>query len=197
MKIILVHGYKSSPKGNFLPWLERELRARGFDVVVPELPTPETPDRDEWTEALVKASVPLTDQVIIVGHSLGGAAALRMLEAAEARSTPHAMVMVATPWMIKDEKFRGFFMSELDFEVLMWRASKFVVIHAQNDPIIPVEHGKRYASALHAKLITPETGEHFQGEEYPVILQAILDVAAELIVYEPGKSLADDFSEIR
>ncbi len=197
MKIILVHGYKASPKTNFFPWLERELRAKGFDVVVPELPNPEAPDRDEWTEALVKASVPLTDQTIIVGHSLGGAAALRMIEAAEARSTPHAMVMVATPWMIKDEKFRGFFMSELDFEVLMWRASKFVVIHAQNDPIIPVEHGKRYASALHAKLITPETGEHFQGEEYPVILQAILDVAAELIVYEPGKSLADDFSEIR
>lgn len=197
MRIILVHGYKSSPSGNFLPWLERELRARGFDVVIPELPEPENPDRDVWTETLVKTCAPLKETDIIVGHSLGGAAALRMLEAAEARSTPHAMVMIATPWMIKDEKFRGFFMSELDFEVLMWRASKFVVIHAQNDPIIPVDHGKRYASALHATLITPETGEHFQGEEYPIILQAILDVAAEPIVYEPGKSLSDDFSEIR
>lgn len=197
MRIILVHGYKSSPSGNFLPWLERELRARGFDVVIPELPEPENPDRDVWTETLVKTCAPLKETDIIVGHSLGGAAALRMLEAAEARSTPHAVVMIATPWMIKDEKFRGFFMSELDFEVLMWRASKFVVIHAQNDPIIPVDHGKRYASALHATLIAPETGEHFQGEEYPIILQAILDVAAEPIVYEPGKSLSDDFSEIR
>ncbi len=197
MRIILVHGYKSSPKSGFFPWLERELRARDFDVVAPELPNPEEPDRDVWTEALVKAAVPLTENTIIVGHSLGGAAALRMLEAAEARSTPHAMVMISTPWMIKDEKFRGFFMSELDFEVLMWRASKFVVIHAKNDPIIPVEHSTRYASAFHAKLITPEAGEHFQGEEYPIILQSILDVAAEPIVYEPGKSLADDYSDIR
>lgn len=197
MRVILVHGYKSSPKGNFFPWLERELRARDFDVVIPELPNPGEPDRDAWTEALVQACAPLKETDIIVGHSLGGAAALRMLEAAEARSTPHAMVMISTPWMIKDERFRGFFMSELDFEVLMWRASKFVVIHAKNDPIIPVDHAKRYASAFHAKLVTPETGEHFQGEEYPIILQSILDVAAEPIVYEPGKSLADDFAEIR
>lgn len=197
MRVILVHGYKSSPKGNFLPWLERELRARDFDVVIPELPNPEEPDRDAWNEALVKACAPLKETDIIVGHSLGGAAALRMLEAAEARSTPHAMVMISTPWMIKDEKFRGFFMSELDFEVLMWRASKFVVIHAKNDPIIPVDHAKRYASVFHAKLITPETGEHFQGEEYPVILQSILDIAAEPVVYEPGKSLNDDYTDIR
>ncbi len=197
MRVILVHGYKSSPKGNFFPWLERELRARDFDVVIPELPNPEEPDRDVWTETLVKACAPLKETDIIVGHSLGGAAALRMLEAAEARTTPHAMVMISTPWMIKDDKFRGFFMSELDFEVLMWRASKFVVIHAKNDSIIPVDHARRYASAFHAKLVTPETGEHFQGEEYPIILQSILDVAAEPIVYEPGKSLADDYVEIR
>jgi uncharacterized protein len=197
MRIILVHGYKSSPTMNFFPWLERELRSRGFDVIIPVLPNPEEPDRDAWTAALVDASAPLTDQTIIVGHSLGGAAILRMLEAAEARSTPHAVVLVSTPWMIKDERFRGFFFSEFDFEVLMWRASKFLVIHAQNDPIIPVEHGKRYAGVLHAKLVTPETGEHFQGAEYPVILEEILKIAEEPVVYAPGKSLDDDYSDIR
>ncbi len=197
MRVILIHGYKSSPSMNFFPWLERELRAKGFDVVIPELPNPENPDRDEWTEALVKSVKQLTSNDIIVGHSLGGAAALRMLEATEARSTPHAAILISTPWMIKDERFRGFFMSELDFEVLMWRASKFAIIHAENDPIIPVEHGRRYATALHAKLITPLEGEHFQGTEYPIILETILSIAAEPIIYEPGKSLPDQFTDVR
>lgn len=197
MRVILIHGFKSSPQANFFPWLERELRSRGFDVVVPELSNPTEPDRDVWTEELIKAVKQLTENDIIVGHSLGGAAALRLLEAAEARSTPHAAILVSTPWMIKDEKFRGFFMSELDFEVLMWRAAKFYIVHAANDPIIPVEHGKRYASVLHAKLVTPEVGEHFQGTEYPVILETILEAAAEPIVYEPGKSLPDQFTDVR
>ena len=197
MRVILVHGFKSSPQANFFPWLERELRSRGFDVVVPALPDPENPDRDLWNQTLVDACAPLTENDIIVGHSLGGAAALRMLEACEARSTPHAAILVSTPWMIKDEKFRGFFMSELDFEVLMWRASKFVIVHAENDPIIPIEHAKRYAGALHASLITPPTGEHFQGEEYPILLETIEKIAAEPIVYEPGMSLPDQFTDVR
>ncbi len=196
MRIILVHGYKSSPEKNFFPWLTRELVDRRFEVLCPVLPEPENPDRDAWTKALLEAVGPLSDEDIVVGHSLGGAAALRFLEAAEARTTPHACVLISTPWMIRDEKFRGFFLTELDHDVLMWRASKFVVIHAKDDKVIPFEHAEKYAKVFHAKIVAPETGGHFDGPEYPVILEAILNVAAEPIVYAPGLSLADEYSEL-
>ncbi len=196
MRIILVHGYKASPKTNFWPWLERELKDRRFEVVMPELPTPETPDRDAWTKALLEAVGHLSDQDIVVGHSLGGAAALRLLEAVEARTTPHACVLISTPWMIKDDRFRSFFLTELDHDVLMWRASKFVVVHAKDDTVIPVAHADRYAQVFHAKLITPEVGGHFDGPEYPELLKAIVDVAEEPIIYAPGMSLADEYADI-
>lgn len=196
MRIILVHGYKASPKTNFWPWLQRELIDRRYEVVMPELPNPEAPDRDAWTKALLEAVGPLSDQDIIVGHSLGAAAALRLLEAAEARTTPHACVLISTPWMIKDERFRSFFLTELDHDVLMWRASKFVVVHAKDDAIIPINHADRYAQVFHAKLITPETGGHFDGPEYQEILKAIVEVAEEPIIYAPGMSLADEYADI-
>ncbi|MCG3770680.1 MAG: putative hydrolase YdeN [Nitrosomonadaceae bacterium] len=196
MRVILVHGYKASPKTNFWPWLERELKDRRFEVVMPELPTPETPDRDAWTKALLEAVGPLSDQDIVVGHSLGGAAALRLLEAVEARTTPHACVLISTPWMIKDDRFRSFFLTELDHDVLMWRASKFVVVHAKDDTVIPVAHADRYAQVFHAKLITPEVGGHFDGPEYPELLKAIVDVAAEPIIYAPGTTLRDEYADI-
>lgn len=197
MRVILVHGYKSGPELNFLPWLTMELRAKGFDVVCPQLPEPENPDPDAWTKALLEVAAPLDKDTIIVGHSLGGAAALKLLEAAEARTTPHALVLIATPWMIRDEKFRGFFMSELDFEVLMWRASKIVVVHAKDDAIIPFEHGKRLAAALHARLVDPDEGGHFQGAEYPVILDTICAVADEPVVYAPGETLNHQFTDVQ
>lgn len=196
MRIIMVHGYKASPDMNFWPWLQRELIDRQFEVVAPVLPNPEEPDRDAWTKALLEAVGPMDDQDIVVGHSLGGAAALRLLEAAEARTTPHACLLISTPWMIKDERFRGFFLSELDYDVLMWRAAKFVVLHAKDDPIIPVVHAEKYANIFHAKLITPETGGHFNGPEYSIILDTILDVAREAIVYAPGMTLPDEFADI-
>lgn len=197
MRIILAHGYKSGPELNFFPWLALALRARGFEVVCPQLPDPENPDPEAWTQALLEVSSPLDKETIIVGHSLGGAAVLRLIEAAEARTTPHAVVLIATPWMIRDERFRGFFMSELDFEVLMWRASKFIVLHAKDDPIIPFEHGKKLAGALHARFVEAESGGHFQGEEYPVILETICQVAEEPVVYAPGESLNYQFGDIR
>ncbi len=196
MRIILVHGYKDSPQTRFWPWLRQELANRRFDVVMPALPNPEEPDRDAWTKALLAEVGHLSDQDIIVGHSLGGASALRLLESAEARTTPHACVLMSTPWMIKDDRFRSFFLTELDHDVLMWRASKFMVVHAKDDVVIPVAHAERYAEVFHAELVTPDTGGHFEGAQNQALLEAILKVAAEPIVYAPGMSLADEYADL-
>ncbi len=196
MRIILVHGYKASPRTNFWPWLSRELTDRRFEVLMPELPDPENPDRDVWTKALLETVGPLSDQDIIVGHSLGGAAALRLLESAEARTTPHACILISTPWMIKDDRFRSFFLTELDHDVLMWRASKFVVVHAKDDAVIPVSHADQYVRVFHADLITPDTGGHFVDGVQPVILEAIVKIAEQPIMYAPGMTLMDEYADI-
>lgn len=196
MRIVCVPGYKATPDSNFFPWLKDEFRRRGHDVVVANLPNPEAPERDEWNKALLDQVGAVDNETIIVGHSLGGAAALRFLEAAEAFSTPHALVLVATPWMIGSEQFRGFFMTELDYEVLMWKASKVAVIHAKDDPTIPFDHAEKYAKVLHARLVPSETGGHFQGTEYPVILDTILSLIDEPVVYAPGQTLDDEYADI-
>lgn len=197
MRVVLIHGYKSGPEANFFPWLIPELRAQGFDVECPQLPDPANPDPDAWTKALLETIGPLDKETIIVGHSLGGAAALRLLEAAEARTTPHAVILIATPWMIRDERFRGFFMSELDFEVLMWRASKFIVLHGKDDAVIPVDHGKRLANALHARFIEADGVGHFQSAEYPIIVDVIRAAAEDPVVYAPGESLDYQFTDVQ
>lgn len=197
MRIVFIHGYKASSQTNFFPWLKEELIRRGHEVVAPDLPNPEAPDPDEWTKALLEEVGPVDDETIVVGHSIGAAEALRFLEAAEARSTVKGCVLVAPPWMIKDERFRGFFMSELDFDVLMWKASRFTIIHSHDDQVIPFDHAKKYANVLHAKLVERNEGEgHFQGETYPVILEEIEKIAAEELVYAPGQTLDDEYGEL-
>lgn len=197
MRIVLIPGYKATPKSNFFPWLQDELHRRGHEVIVADLPNPEAPERDEWNKALLEQVGPVDNETVIVGHSLGGAAALRFLEAAEARSTPHALVLIATPWMIGSEQFRGFFMTELDYEVLMWKASKMTVIHSRDDKTIPFDHAEKYAKVLHARLVDVPDAGHFQGTEYPVILHTIEELIAEPVVYASGQMLADEFAELQ
>ena len=197
MRIIGIHGYRSSPGQHFWPWLEDELKKRGHEVLIPSLPDPENPDPEAWTEALVEVARMLTDEDIIVGHSLGGATALRFLEAAEARTTPKVCILISAPWFIKDDRFRGFFLTDLDHDVLMWRASRFHVVHAKNDKVIPLDHAQKYAGVFHASLTTPETGGHFNEQpSYPVILEVIEKAIAEPMVYAPGKSLPDAYADL-
>lgn len=197
MRVVLIPGYKATPESNFFPWLKDELRRRGHDVVVVNMPSPEAPDRDEWTQALLDQVGPIDNETVILGHSLGGAAALRFMEAAEARSTPHALILVATPWMINHEQFRGFFMTELDYEVLMWKASKIAVIHSRDDKTIPFDHAEKYARVLHARLVEAQDAGHFTGTEYSIILDTILELIAEPVVYAPGMTLDDEYADLQ
>jgi len=140
----------------------------------------------------------IDDETVIVGHSLGAVTVLRFLEAAEVRSTPKGVVLISPPWMIKSETFQGFFLSELDFDVLMWKASRFVIIHSHDDKKIPFDHAKKYADVLHARLIERNEGEeHFLGERYPFILDTIEKLVDEEIVYAPGEELEHQYEKDR
>ncbi len=193
MRIVLIHGFKGSSKRNFFPWLHAELRKQGHDVITPDLPSAHEPDPVEWTNHLIKEVGIVDDETIIVGHQIGGNTALRFLEAAEARSTPKAVILIATPWHIKDDKFTGFFMNELDYDVLMWKASRFTVVHAKDDNIIPFDHAEKYAKVLHANLVDEDGHGHYQNEQHEPILQAVLSAINEEIIYEPGLSLENVF----
>lgn len=197
MRIVLIHGYKASSKSHFFPWLRDALHANGHEVIAPDLPNPEEPDPVAWVNALIDEVGPLDSETILVGHSLGAPIALRFLEAAEAQSTPKGVVLIAPPWVIKNEKFQGFFLSELDFDVLMWKARLFTVIHSREDDVIPFDHAQKYADVLHAKLVERVEGEgHFKGEQYPAILDAIETMIKEEIVYAPGETLDNQYSDV-
>ena len=196
MKIVLIHGFKASSHSNFFPWLTDELKKQGHEVVCPDMPGAEDPDSEEWVKFLLDEVGPIDDETIVLGHSLGGATALRFLEAAEVYSTPKACILVSTPWMIKSEQFRGFFLSELDFEVLMWKASKFAVVHSKDDPTIPFNHATKYADLLHAQLVEADGCGHFLGEKYPIILSTIQDCIKEPVIYSPGEGIADEYEGV-
>lgn len=197
MRFVLIHGFKASSNTNFWPWLRDELHKRGHEVIAPDLPDTEHPDPEVWLKALLEEVGPIDDETIIIGHSLGGGMALRFLEAAEARSTPKACVLISTPWMIQHEDFRGFFLSELDFDVIMWKASHFVVLHSKDDKVIPFDHAQKYEKVLHAELVEGEPGDgHYDGAQYPMILKIVEELLATKDEEDPGKDISDQFEHI-
>jgi len=193
MRIVIIHGYNSGPDQNFHPWLVKELQNRGHKVLAPKLPREGEPDALVCIETLIKEVGRLDEDTIVLGHSLGGVLALRYLEAAEAISTPRAVILVGSPWQTKSEKTKGLFLTEFDYDVVMWKAKEFVVIHDKDDKLVPFDHAQKYQKMLNAELIATNDLDHFMEAEYPIILETILKKTEAMTPIEPGVGLEDRY----
>ncbi len=201
MRIILVHGLNASPEKNFHPWLAGELRDRGFEVIVPELPLTISQEEGFQLPIIVES---MKDQIgyvknddIFLGHSLGALVILQYLEAVEMTQTPRAVVLVGAPWKISRPELRRLFVEDLDAEVLMWKAREYVIVHSKDDSIVPFEHGEKLAQQLKARLVETQADGHFMEEKHPVLLEVLEEISKRPFEFAPGMALPDDYTDIQ
>ena len=76
-KVLIIHGFRSS--GVTTGALQKQLEAQGFEVLAPVMSTKDEPVFEKWMEELVPYIEQLGEDDIVVGHSLGGHAALGVL----------------------------------------------------------------------------------------------------------------------
>ncbi|OGL66990.1 hypothetical protein A2856_00660 [Candidatus Uhrbacteria bacterium RIFCSPHIGHO2_01_FULL_63_20] len=198
MRVILVHGFNSSPEGQFIPWLAPALKDRGFEVVTPRLDLKLSEEGDlkipELVEQMRGQAGFITSEDVLVGHSLGAFMVLQYLEGVEMTETPRAVVMVAPPWKVSKPELRRLFIVDLDADVLMWKAREYVVVHSKDDTMVPIEHARKLAEAFRAKFVETDGNGHFMGEQYPVLVEVIEDIKSRPFEYAPGQSLHDELA---
>lgn len=199
MRVTIIHGFNATPTDHFYPWLADTLRAKGYDVQVPELPlkTDEQIEPEALLELMHESIGLLTNNDIVVGHSLSAVLALRYLEYVELKSTPRAFVMVAPPWKVGASTMQGLFMSALDYDVVPWKAGEFVVVHSPDDELVPFDHAQKWTEVLKATLVDVPGNDHYMGKEYPVLVDVVERLKNNPIEYAPGASLPDAYKGVR
>lgn len=197
MRIILVHGFNSSPEQNFHPWLSKALRDKGYDVLTPKLDL-STKDLNvnEVVESMQEQIGLLKNDDILLGHSLGAFMILQYLEAVEMVETPRAVIMVAAPWKVSNPELRRLFIVDLDADVLMWKVREYIVVHSKDDELVPIEHGRKLAETFKATFIETEADGHFMEGEYPILLKTVENLVKTPFEYAPGASLDDDYHDV-
>lgn len=162
-KVFIFHGTGGSPEENWFPWLKKELEKLGCKVIVPQFPTPENQTLENWFKVLDNYKNDIDENTILVGHSLGGAFLLRVLESLE--KPIKAAFLVATPIGIPpvknwktDKPFTG---HPFDWEKIESNAKKFFVYHSDNDPYVGLENGKQLAHNLGVELTFIPNSGHF------------------------------------
>src|SRR3712207_6817089 len=80
-RVVIVHGYESSPGANGFPWLQGALEAEGIAVAVVPLPAAEDAGKAAWEDAVSSALGVPGATTVVVAHDLGVVPALRVLAA--------------------------------------------------------------------------------------------------------------------
>lgn len=163
--IFIFHGTEGYPEENWFPWLKERLETMGHKVFVPQFPSPPVvPAKiSEWFDALSGYEQHINENTIIIGHSLGGVFALRVLERLE--HPIRAACFTGTPVGVKpilnydrDNSFSGFV---FDWSAIRSKAENFVVFQSDDDPYVSLGNGEELAKKLGIELCFVTNAGHF------------------------------------
>ena len=175
--LLILHGIYGSPDENWFPWLKKELEREDIEVVIPHLPTKEPLKPEDWWEAFKEYESLINEDTIIVGHSLGAAFALKIIE----KHPVAAALFVAPAWGKTDNEFTPVMQAvadqKFDWKKIKRNCKNFTVLYSDNDPYLSIDHGKNLAKHLNAKEIFISGGGHLNASsnylEFPTLLTEI------------------------
>ena len=180
MKFFIIHGAYGNPKENWFHWLKKELESKGHTVFVPELPTPENQSLENWMEIMEPYLEKIDPDTIFIGHSLGPAFILSILEKIDVEVKSCFFVsgflgLLNNPDF--DEINKTFTTKEFNWEKIKENCEKFYVIHSDNDPYVPLAKANELANKLNTDVIIIEGAGHFNESagytEFPKLLNLI------------------------
>jgi len=168
-KVFIVHGFQGRPNGAWRPWLMGELSKNDIYACALPMPTPDAPVKSEWVNAINEAVKNPTDEIFLVGHSLGVPAILRYLESLDKDSKIGGVILASGPISLinKDgyENVNKFIDRAFDFEHIKNVCKYFIIIHGDNDPNVPFSDAIELSKRLGGFLISIPHGGHLNGSD--------------------------------
>lgn len=178
---IIHYGCYGHAGENWFPWLQTELERRGHRVTIPALPTPEGQNLANYLQIYPRLVQAVDGDTVFIGHSLGCAFTLRLLErpGASVRATVLAAGFLHRLGIPRfDPLIESFVRDPFDFEIIRRRAGAVHVFQGTDDPYVPDDEGEALAAALHAPLSRVRRGGHLNAEagmqRFPALLDALL-----------------------
>ena len=177
-KVFIIHGFEGSPNGGWRPWLMSELEKLDIYACALPMPGPERPLCDEWVAELKRQLLQhASDEIYLVGHSLGVSAILRYLEKSSARTVEGAVLVSGPAINPQNPKLETFFQHDLDYHSIRSRSRAFALIHGDDDPLVPLSDAHLLARELGGTLHIVSQGGHLNGSSgwrtLPICLQTL------------------------
>lgn len=160
--IFIIHGAYGHPGENWFPWLKKELEKLGCKVFMPKFPTPEGQNLENWLEVMKNYGQNIDKNTIFVGHSIGCAFILSLLEETQAKA---AFLVSAFAGFLGNPQFdelnKTFVDRPFDWKQIKKNCKKLRLFHSDNDPYVPLEKAEEIAKNLGVKVLVVKGAGHF------------------------------------
>lgn len=175
----IIHGTGWHSQENWFPWLQAKLEDIGISTSVPDFWV-WIPNVDDWQKIFEKYVWDITEETLLIWHSLWGAFLLRLLENYQWKI--HLLVTVGSPVWIQPIRFyesdfaflHGF---DFEWESIVNKVQHSLVFHSDDDPYVSLWNGQELAKKLGTKLSFIPNSWHFNEAawftEFPQLLEEI------------------------
>lgn len=153
-------------------WLQRSLAEHGIECVVTVYPDPIDAHENIWL-GFMRGHLKCDEHTIVVGHSSGAAAAMRLLE-----STKLAGVVLVSAYQSDlgdaGEAESGYFNRPWNWDAIRRNTGFIVQFHSKDDHLVPFVEARIVQQHLQSEYIEHQRSGHFQMKQFPELLQVLL-----------------------
>ena len=146
-----------------------------FEIIAPLMPSSYNAKYLEWKIWFEKVIPYIKDNVVIIGHSLGGIFVAKYLSENVFPKKILATYLIAPPYDDKDSEYSlADFVLPDTLEKFEKQSEKIFLFQSKDDTLVTFVNAEKYAKALpKAKKIIFKDRGHFLQEEFPELIESI------------------------
>jgi len=162
----------SSWKGNL-----QQALGRDYLVLTPSMPNSTNAKYVEWKLWFERITEIITDDCILIGHSLGGIFLAKYLSECEFPRHIKATILIAAPYDDEsDEDLADFKLTGIS-PLFQQQAGKIILFYGQDDPVVSANEIEKYRQALpEADVRQQAAPDHFVREHFPELVWAVTEL---------------------
>ncbi len=171
---------KLKPRQDWKNSLELVLGSN-YEILMPRMPNATNARYKEWKIWFERITEVLNDDLILIGHSLGGIFLAKYLAENTFLKKIKATILVAAPFDDSDslDAYESLidFTLPLSLEKFAQQVEKIYLLYSKDDPVVPLSHLIKYQQKLpNAEVIIFDNKEHFNQETFPEIIELIQSI---------------------
>lgn len=151
---------------------------KNFEVIFPKMPNPMNAKYNEWEIMFNKLLPFLNNNIILIGHSLGGIFLAKYLSKNQLPKKIQATFLVSAPYDDKNPEYSlGNFNLPKNLNKFIKQSNKIFLYHSKNDPIVSISNFNKYKKALpKAKSRIFKDRGHFNQTEFVELIKDIKSI---------------------